>query len=253
MSYLQQLSILCPLIFLSGFVDSIAGGGALISLPAYYMVGLPPHTALGTNKLSALSGSVTSSIRFIKSKSYYLKSLAPSILFALIGSFLGAKLAVFLDESILRVVLIFAMPLLAAFILLKKDFAEPLKKKEISDLKLIILCSAIAFTIGVYDGFFGPGAGTFLILAHLGIVGLGLRESMGNSRIINMTTNISAVVVYFLNGMVDFKLAIPAAVFAILGNYIGTGFAIKNGKKIVRPMMIFVLTLLVAKLAVDAF
>lgn len=251
MSYYQQLLILCPLIFLSGFVDSIAGGGGLISLTAYYMAGLPPHMALGSNKMSASIGTLTSSIRFFLSKSYYKKSLLSSVAAALGGAALGAQLALFANEKVLRMVLIVAVPCIAAFILLKKDFDDTDNKKELSDRKIILICAAVSFGTGIYDGFFGPGTGTFLIIAHMIFANLTLKESMGNSKIINLATNAASLAVFLTNGKIMFSLAIPAAFFAIAGNYVGTGLALKSGKKIVRPIMVAVLGLLVVKLIYD--
>lgn len=247
MSYLQQLLILLPIIFISGFVDSIAGGGGIISLPAYQVVGLNPTMVLGTNKLSASIGSLTSTARFIKNKSFS-KKIFPSIAFALIGSAIGAEIAVNVDDLILKYILIGALPVLAVFMLFKKDFKDDERYQQYSKLKLFVMCALVAFVIGMYDGFFGPGTGTFLILLYTSVVGFSLRESLGNAKIINFSTNIAAVVVFMYNGQIDYRLALPAAGAAILGNYIGTGLAIKNGKKIVRPMLVVVLTLLLGSI-----
>lgn len=250
MNYLQQLLILCPIVFFSGFVDSIAGGGGIISLPAYHAVGLSPHMVLGTNKLSACIGCFTSTFRFLKNKSYN-KKILPSVIFALLGSALGSRIAVYVSSQFLKYVLIIALPILAVFMLLKKDFSDNERYQKHSTIKLFMLCVLVAFVVGMYDGFFGPGTGTFLILLYTSVVGFSLKESLGNAKIINLSTNFAAVVVFMYHGHVDYKLAVPAALAAILGNYIGSGLAIKNGKKIVRPMLVVVLTLLLGKIIYD--
>ncbi|MDL2248259.1 TSUP family transporter [Tyzzerella sp. OttesenSCG-928-J15] len=252
MDYFKQLLILCPLIFLSGFVDAIAGGGALISLPAYYAVGLAPHTVLGTNKLSSFVGSSASAARFIKNKSFYKETVIPSIALALLGSSFGARLAMYLPEEVLRYILIIALPLLAIFILRNKGFAEPDANKLANKKRVLIICSAASFIVGAYDGFFGPGTGTFLILIYTSFVGFDLLTSMGNAKIVNLSANIAALAVFASSGKVDYALAIPAAASSMLGHYLGSGLALKNGKKIVKPMMLAVMALLLIKLISDS-
>lgn len=250
MDYTEQLLIICPLIFISGFIDSIAGGGGLISLPAYNVAGLPPHFALGTNKFSSCIGTFFSTMRFIRNKSYDLTSAIPSILFAFIGSAIGSKIAVCLDAGILRYILIAGIPVIAVIVFKKKNFSN-IAPKNFSKARIITLSSLIGFVIGGYDGFFGPGTGTFLILAYTSVLGLDLLTSMGNAKLVNLTSNLASLIVFLAEGKVLFVVGIPAALCAIAGHYIGSGLAIKNGQKIVRPMLLVVLMLLLTKLAYD--
>jgi len=173
MDYYQQLLIICPLIFLSGFIDSIAGGGGLISLPTYHIAGFSAHFALGTNKFASSIGTIFSTMRFVKNKNYNLTSAIPSILFALIGAAIGAKIAVYLDVVVLRYVLIFSIPVIAGIVYKKKNL-ERRTTKNLSKVKIVVYSSVIGLVIGGYDGFFGPGTGTFLILIYTSVLGFDL-------------------------------------------------------------------------------
>lgn len=247
MEYLEQLLIICPLIFISGFIDSIAGGGGLVSLPTYNIAGLSPHLALGTNKFSSCIGTFFSTMRFVKNKSYNLTSAIPSIIFAFIGSAIGSKIAVCLDAKVLQYILVAGIPIIAVLVFKKKNLSH-IKPRNYSKTKVIILSSLIGFVIGGYDVFFEPGTGTFLILAYASVLGLDLLTSMGNAKLVNLTSNIASLIV--LNSL---AIGIPAALCAIAGHYLGSGVAIKNGQKVIRPMLIMVLTLLLIKLTYDLF
>lgn len=240
------------MIFISGFIDSIAGGGGLVSLPTYNIAGLSPHLALGTNKFSSCIGTIFSTLRFVKNKSYNLTSAIPAIIFAFIGSAIGSKIAVCLDAKILQYILVGGVPVIAIVIFKKKNLSHITPRKN-SKAKVIILSSIIGFVIGGYDGFFGPGTGTFLILAYTSILGFDLLTSMGNAKLVNLTSNIASFIVFAIEGKILFSIGIPAALCAIAGHYIGSGLAIKNGQRIIRPMLILVLTLLSTKLVWDLF
>ncbi|WHH59462.1 TSUP family transporter [Petroclostridium sp. X23] len=250
---LSDLLIICPLVFAAGFVDSIAGGGGLISLPSYLFIGLPIHFAYGTNKFSSTFGTFFSALRFIKSKHIHMKSAIVSIISALIGSFAGAKAALALDEKYLQYCLVVLLPIIAVFILTKRRFGENNKSVHLSDHKIIVLSVLSGLIIGAYDGFFGPGTGAFLILAYTGIIGFNLTTASGNAKLVNLASNISAVITFIANGKVFFAIGIPAVFFGILGNWIGSGLAIKNGSKIIKPVFICVMILLFGKISFDLF
>ena len=250
MDYYEQLLVICPLIFLSGFIDSIAGGGGLISLPAYHVVGFSPHFALGTNKFVSCIGTFFSTMRFVRNKNYNLTSAIPSILFALIGSAIGAKIAIYLDVVVLRYILVCGIPIIAVIVYRKKNL-EKRTPKNLSKVKMIIYSSIVGLVIGGYDGFFGPGTGTFLILIYTSVLGFDLLTSMGNAKLVNLSSNFASLVVFIVEGKILYTIGIPAALCAIAGHYIGSSFAIKKGQTIVRPMLLVVLILLLVKLIVD--
>ncbi len=234
--------IVCPLVFLAGVIDSIAGGGGLISLPAYLIAGIPPHYALGTNKLSSCIGTFASTARYIKNKSVNYRIGVVSVLLALAGSFLGANLALMVSEGVIKNLLLFVLPFTAFFVLKNKKTDD--NRKPLSDkLTFLIACTA-SFVIAVYDGFYGPGTGTFLILCYTVFARMDIKTASGNTKIVNLSSNIAAVVTFLLHGKVIFLLGLTAAIFSLAGHYIGSGLVLKKGYKIVKPVMLLVLALL---------
>ena len=250
MELYQQLLILCPLVFLAGFVDSIAGGGGLISLPAYYIAGLPPHFAMGTNKLSSSIGTMFSTATYVRGGYVYKKIIMVSVIGALLGSWIGAECALLLDEQYLRWVMIVLVPVIAIITVFKKDLFSP-EEREISKAKEQIITAVIALTIGWYDGFFGPGAGMFLVLAFAGILKLNPVTASGNAKVVNLCSNVAAAVTFAINGKIIYMLAIPCAIFSILGNLLGAKLTIKNGAKIIKPIMLVVIFILLVTIIRD--
>ena len=241
-------------IFVGGLVDSIAGGGGLITLPAYYAVGIPPHMALGTNKFASSIGTLTASIRFIKEKQVDFKVAILASVCGMIGSPLGAKLAMAIDEKYLSYVLLVAVPVIAVMILRKKDFGEAKTGEDApSPTKVTVLSILIGLVIGTYDGFFGPGTGTFLTILFNSVLGMGILSSCGTTKIVNLSSNVAALTTYALHGNVIFSIGIRCTIFAILGNWVGSGLALKNGTKIVRPILIVIMILLLMKVAAGLF
>jgi len=235
---------LAAFVFTAGFIDSIAGGGGLIAMPAYVATGLPMHTVLGSNKFSSSFGTLFSVSVFLRNKRVYLRPIALSIVCALVGSTLGANLALRVSDQFLRQMLVVVVPIVAVFVLTKKNFGD---KNEIATLnpRTIMLGSAAAsLIIGTYDGFFGPGTGSFLIFVFTAFLKFDLVTASGNSKIINLASNVGSVVTFLLNGQVFFLYAVPAAVAGITGNIIGSNLAVKIGPKIIRPVFILVLCIL---------
>lgn len=250
---IQTLLTICPLIFLAGFVDSIAGGGGLISLPAYLSAGLPPHFAYGTNKFSSCCGTTFSMLRFFKNKHIHYKAAVASVFTALLGSFAGAKAALALDEHYLKIFLLVALPVIAVFILTRRGFGEQNQTVDISMRRIIVLSMISGLVIGAYDGFFGPGTGTFLILVYTGVIGFDLTTASGNAKVVNLASNVAAVFTFLAEGKIVFAIGIPAALCCIAGNYIGSGLAIRKGAKVIKPIFIGVLVLLFIKIVSEFF
>lgn len=245
--------IICPLVFLAGVIDAIVGGGGLISLPAYMAAGLPPHLATGTNKCSSTFGTLLSTVRFMKNKKIHYIAALTSAGAALVGSPLGATLNMILDERYLSYTLLVLLPIIAVFLICKKDFGDQEGRVEENKVRMIVLSLLSGFLIGMYDGFFGPGTGTFLILVYTGVIGFDLVTASGNAKVVNLASNVAAFVTFALNGKILWSIGIPAALFGIAGNWVGAGLAIKGGKKLIRPMFMVVLLLLMIKIGYDLF
>jgi len=253
MPELTQYLIICPFVFLAGLIDSVAGGGGLISLPAYLAAGLPSHMALGTNKFSSVFGTALSSARYYMNKKVALKTAALSIVFALIGSALGARTVLYLDPVFLKYALLAVIPVIAFIVLKKKNFGDKDESGRLPKLKTHIYSAAVGLVVGFYDGFFGPGTGTFLVLFYTGLLRFDLITATGNAKFVNLASNVAAVVTFLINGEVNFAVGVPAMLCGMAGNFVGSGLAIKNGAKIIRPMFIVALSLLIVYIARDLF
>lgn len=246
------LLIVCPLIFLSGVVDSIAGGGGLISLTAYLLAGLPAHLAIGTNKLSAAIGTAVATGRMAVAGFIKLRLALPAVVGALVGSYIGAQLALLTPEGIFQIVMIVALPVTAFFVLRKRSLDDEAHAAvDISPQKQLAIVALCSFGIGLYDGFYGPGTGTFMLIAFTAAAKLSVREASGEVKAANLASNISALVAFILAGEVWWTLGLIASVFAMAGNFIGAGLVLKDGGKIVRPIIIVVLCLLFVKVICD--
>ena len=243
--------IVVPLVFIGGFVDSIAGGGGLITLPAYLAAGLPSHSAMATNKLSSTIGTSISVIKYAKEGFINFKIAIPCGVLAILGSAIGSNIALLIDDFVLKIVLLALLPVSAIFVLNSKGLIK--ERAAFSFKQTLIVSLIIAFVIGAYDGFYGPGTGTFLIILLSFFAHLGLNESNGVSKIINLSSNVAATVVFLCNGKVILLLGICAGIANALGNFLGSKFFISKGLKIVRPLMILVLILLAIKVIYDFF
>jgi len=251
LEYVNALIYICPLIFLAGFIDSAAGGGGTISVPAYLLTGMPAHLAYGTNKLSASIGTTVAALRFIKNKAIDVRTAVTSGILSLLGAALGSQIVLLLDDRTLRLMLIIALPCVALFLVFRKNKTLECGREGMSARKTIILASIIGFSIGLYDGVIGPGTGTFAIIAYNTSMRYDLKTSSGNAKILNLASNLSSLVTFAIAGNVIYVLGLPAAVFSVAGSYLGSGFAIKKGAKFIRPMLFIVLAILLAKVVYD--
>jgi len=244
---LQMFLIVCPLVFLAGLVDSIAGGGGLISLPAYILAGLPPHFAIGTNKLSSAIGTTVSTVRYCKNKFVDWGVAIPSIFLALIGSAIGANIALLMSENVMKYILIIILPVIAFYVLKGRTIKQDALEDTIPRKKVYLIACLASFFVGAYDGFYGPGTGSFLILIYTGLAKMDIKKAAGNTKLVNLASNVAALITFLINGKIFFILGITAAAFSVAGNYIGSGLVIKNGHKVIRPIILVVLALLFIK------
>ena len=243
-----QYLIVIPLVFLAGFVDAIAGGGGLISLPAYMLAGLPVHSAIATNKMSSTMGTTMSVFEYAKSGFIPWKIDGLSIIGALIGSACGANISLVVSDYYFKIIMLFILPVVTYYVLKGKVFEE---KKPYGVKKTILLCAVIAFCCGVYDGFYGPGTGTFLILLLTGVSHLKLTNANGMCKTINLSTNISALIVFLINGKVVVIMGLIAGCFNIAGNYLGARCFVKGEVSFVKPIIMIVLTIFFISLIME--
>lgn len=250
---LETFLILLPLTFFAAFVDAIAGGGGLISLPAYLFAGMPIHLAYGTNKLAAASGTLCASYTFFRSGKMRIRPALLAVAAALIGSWMGAKLVLLLSPKYLQISLMVILPVVACFLLTRKKQQEPMTEAIIAPEKELRYSAIIGLAVGCYDGFFGPGTGTFLALLFTSILGYSMVTATANAKLINLASNVGALITYLFAGKVLFSVGIPCIISSVLGGYCGTKLALHKGSRCIRPMMTFVLLLLFGKIAVDFF
>lgn len=249
--YHITLLILCPLIFLAAFIDSIAGGGGLISLPAYLLVGLPIHTAYGTNKLPASLGLVTAMTNYLRGGFVDYPAAVSGGIFALAGSIAGTRLALSLSPRALQISLMAILPLVGIFILSNRRAERSAAKGPLPFGAKIALSSGIGLVFGTYDGFFGPGAGMFMTLALTGLVRLDMVKSAGTAKVINFSSNFTSMITWLINGKILFLVAIPCAICSVAGGFLGSRMAMKTGKKLIRLALALVAMLLFAKILTD--
>lgn len=251
MEYWNILAIVCPLVFLGGLIDAVAGGGGLITLPVYLLAGLPPHVASATNKCGNVFGTLLSTGRFLKHGDIHIPTAVVGALGALVGAWLGAKLNLLVSEQLLYWLMLIVVPVMAVFLLFKRDFGTEDRSDQFGKLRLLFVSALIGLGVGAYDGFFGPGAGTFLMLAFSGLCKFDLLKASGNTKAANSASNLASLITFAMAGKVMWSVGIPAAVCGIAGNYVGSGLALKKGAKIIRPMFFVVLALLLLRLVSD--
>ncbi|EJO5349506.1 TSUP family transporter [Clostridium botulinum] len=237
---------LCFAGFLASIIDAIAGGGGLITIPAYLMVGVPPHMALGTNKLCATCSSLTSCFKFAQSGKInfkLFKTLAP---FSLIGAILGVNAVMIIDANCLNIIVLILLVVVALFSLFSKNIGlknnfHGLNKRN------ILLGIFLSFCIGFYTGFFGPGAGAFMMIALIGVFKFDFIGASGNSKSLNAISNLSSLILFAFHGQINYKLAIPVSLSMIIGAKLGTKIALNKGSKIIKPVFTIISLLIAIK------
>ncbi len=242
--------IVCPFVFLAGIVDAIGGGGGLISLPAYLIAGVPVHMAIATNKLSSTCGTTLATLRFLRAKMVSLRLAAATVIAAMIGSSCGARVSMRVDETVMKYILFAVLPVTAVIVLDRKLFAADGEEddKLVLNRRVYVISSLAALVVGFYDGFYGPGTGTFLIIALTVFARMPMKLANAQAKVINWTTNVTSLAIFLLNGQVLFLLGLAAAVSNMAGAWIGASLVMTKGSRIVRPSILLVLVLLFLKI-----
>jgi uncharacterized membrane protein YfcA len=246
-----ELALLCLAALVAGGVDAIAGGGGLITLPMLLATGMPPHVALGTNKGQSVFGACAALVRFSRAGLVSGKLAWVSFPLGLLGAFAGTRLVLWVKPEVLKPLVLALLVAVAAFLAFRRG-PPPGERPEPPLARLQLLGGLIAFGIGAYDGFFGPGTGTFLIVGFSTLLGHGLMRASADAKVVNFASNIAAVLLFAWKGVVLWHVALPMAVAQFTGAWIGAHLTVvKGGDKLVRKVVLVVVTALVLKLGRD--
>lgn len=247
-----ELAFLCAVALLAGGVDAIAGGGGLLSVPALLATGLPPHVALGTNKGQSVFGACAALVRFSRAGLVDPRLAKVAFPGGLVGSFVGAGLVLLVRPDVLKPLVLALLVAVAVFLAFRRG-PSPEGSPSPSRERLWALGAVIAFGIGAYDGFFGPGTGTFLIVAFTTLLGHGMARASADAKVVNFASNIAAVALFSFNGVVLWRVALPMAGAQFLGGWLGAHLAVKGGDTLVRKVVLVVVVALVLKLSWDVW
>lgn len=246
-----QWGVLAAFVFFAGVVDSLAGGGGLITLPAYLAFGLDPALLLGTNKLASSIGTVASAYRYWGQLRIPLAPFFPVILASWLGSLAGARLTLLMDPAWLRPMLLVALPLVGAALYGRRDWGQEDRTGRLPASELALRSVLVGVTIGAYDGFFGPGTGTFFALALARLCGYGLLGATARAKLLNLVSNVAALAAFLWAGKVHWPVGLSMGLVSILGHAVGAHLGIKKGAGAIRPAIMLVLAGLFAKLLYD--
>jgi uncharacterized membrane protein YfcA len=245
-----HIATLSGVAFLAGVIDAIAGGGGLITFPALLTSGLPAHVALGTNKGQSVFGSAAALLRYARAGLVDREQAKATFPAGFIGALAGAALVLLFPPSVLRPVVLVMLVGAAAFVAQLRDVAP---RSAVPSDKARLLATAIALVIGTYDGFFGPGCGTFLFVAFVGLLGATVARATADAKVVNFASNLASVIVFSIRGVVVWKLALPMAAGQALGAWTGAHMAVKVGPPLIRRVVLLVVLALVARLGYDMF
>jgi uncharacterized protein len=243
------LALLVLAAFFAGFVDAIAGGGGLITLPALLGAGLPAHLALGTNKGQSVFGSGSAVVAFGRRGALDRGRALVTFPFGLIGSLLGAATVLAVPPATLRPVVLVLLPIAAITLVLRKS--DPIGETRPGRARALLYSALLALVIGAYDGFFGPGTGTFLIVGFVLLLHEPLVAATADAKVVNFASNVAAVAIFSMNGQILWRVSLPMAAAQLSGAWVGAHVAIRGGDRVVRRMVLVVVFGLCAKLVWD--
>ena len=253
------LVLLALAAFAAGVIDAIAGGGGLITVPALLAAGLPPHLALGTNKGQSVFGSGASLLRFSRAGMVDARRARVAFPGGFAGSLLGAALVLLVRPAVLRPVVLTLLVAVALFMAFRPHLeaaaptgeAGPRRRWPVAARHAQGATLLIALAVGAYDGFFGPGTGTFLIVAFALVLGDGLTRASGEAKVVNFASNLAALALFASRGVVVWQVALPMAAAQFAGSTLGAHLAVRRGDSFVRRVVLLVVLALVLKLGRD--
>jgi len=249
---LGETAFLAACVFFAGIVDALAGGGGLITLPAYLAVGLNPALILGTNKLSSCLGTIVSTVRYHRALKFSIRDFMPVIISSMVGAWLGARAAILVDPSWIRPMLLAALPVVSYLVWSKKDFGSSDDSASLTFAERQRRGVLIAAPIGAYDGFFGPGTGTFFAIAFARWGKHDLLGATARAKILNLVSNIAALGAFLWAGRLDWKVGLSMSLLSIAGHWVGSHLGVKRGAALIRPVVALVCAGLFVKVLFDA-
>lgn len=251
---MSSIFILCFTAFLAGLIDSIVGGGGLINIPTLFTLypNTIPATLFGTNKVGSVFGTLSAAYNFSRTVKVRWNIAIPAVFSSFIFSFLGAFLVTKISPQVLRQLLPFILSLVAVYTFIKKEFGQ-INQPIYKGIQEFLLALFFGALIGFYDGFFGPGTGSFLIFIFVQFFGLNFLNSSIISKYVNVSTNFAAILLFNINGNIIWGIGLTMAFFSVCGSLIGSRIALKYGSEFIRKFFLFIVVILIIKTFYDAF
>lgn len=248
------LVLLCIAAFVAGFVDAIVGGGGLIQTPVglILMPNLPVATVIGTLKIPSFSGTFFAAFQYLKKIEMNWKLLIVMMTLAVPSAFAGSALLTYISNDFMKPLLLLVLSLLVIYTYAKKNFGQQADKSH-SAKQQLIYAVLISFFIGFYDGFIGPGTGSFLVLAFITLLGFDFLQASANAKMVNLATNLGSIVLFVIKGKIIWMVAIPMAICNAVGGFIGAKLAISRGNKFIRIFFLIVVIGTLIRFAYDVF
>ena len=231
------LLLLFAVAFVAGLVDAIAGGGGLLTIPALLYAGIPPVAALATNKLQGTFGSFTAALYFIRKKMVDIKEMKLMIFMTFVGAILGGFALLQIDATILKKIIPILLVLIGLYFLFSPNVGAIDKEKRIT---IFVFSVVFAFTIGFYDGFFGPGTGSFFAIAFISLLGFNLTKATAHSKVLNFVSNISSLLFFIVLGKIYWTVGLCMGAGQVLGALVGAKLVFTNGQKLIRPIIVVI-------------
>ena len=244
----EIIGLLFFVALVAGFIDAIAGGGGLITIPALLMTGMPPALALGTNKLQACGGSFSASLYFIRQRAVNVRAVWLLLVMTFIGATLGTILIQQVDASIVKKILPFLIFAIGAYFLLTPKLGDEDRQQRLS---YVMFAFTAGFGIGFYDGFFGPGTGSFLSLACVTLLGFNLAKATAHAKVLNFTSNIASLIFFLIGGQIMWVVGLAMMAGQFIGANLGAKMVLSKGKTLIRPMVVVMSFIMTAKMAYD--
>ncbi|OOF53515.1 TSUP family transporter [Rodentibacter trehalosifermentans] len=242
------LALLFLVALIAAFIDAIAGGGGLLTIPALLMTGIPPATALGTNKLQAMGGAFSASLYFLRKRAVNLREVWLILLCVFVGSALGTMLIQLLDVAVFKKILPFLILGIGLYFLFTPKLGDEDRKQRLNYVFFGIIISPF---LGFYDGFFGPGTGSIMSLACVTLLGFNLAKATAHAKVMNFTSNLASFLLFLAGGQILWSAGIVMMIGSILGANWGAKMVMTKGKTLIRPMVVVMSFLMTAKMAYD--